>query len=126
MPAQTGGGDGDDYVLGGDGDDVLTGGAGTDILCGGDGADVLIGDAGADWFVFAFGDTGRDTVLGFDGTEDGIALSGFGPGAGVTLTQSALSVILAVDGQEVAIIVGADTADVVEGVNLFFHDLAYA
>ena len=124
------GGEGDDALLGGGGADVLAGGAGADILVGGDGADALSGDAGADWFVFAAGHSARDTILDFDGTPggtgDGIALSGFGPGAAVTLKETGLALVIAVDGIEVAMLIGIGADAVIEGVNLFLHDVAFA
>lgn len=120
------GGAGDDILLGRVGTDVLTGGAGDDILVGGDGVDALSGDDGADWFVFAFGDTGRDTILDFDAAVDGIALSGYRAGAAVTLKNSGLALVLEVDGEEVALLIGTGADEVVQGVNLFFCDVAFA
>ena len=118
------GGTGDDVLLGGDGVDMLTGGDGNDVLAGGGGADLLLGDAGADWFVFAAGEAGRDTVFGFDGSLDLVVLSGFGAGAGVELEQSAAGVSIAVGGTELALLVGVAAADLVEGANLVFSDVA--
>jgi Ca2+-binding RTX toxin-like protein len=119
------GGAGNDVLLGGAGVDVLVGGAGDDVLAGGDGADLLLGDAGADWFVFAAGETGRDTVYGID-AQDRVVLSGYAADAVLALEQSAMGVTVAVDGAEVALLIGAAAADIVPGVNLVFEDLAIA
>ncbi|MFL5296630.1 MAG: calcium-binding protein [Phenylobacterium sp.] len=67
---------------GGAGDDSLTGSAGDDVLAGGDGNDLLAGGGGADRFVFRAGETGRDTIVDFqghgaDGRGDVLALNGF-------------------------------------------------
>ncbi len=82
------GGDGADTLLGNyagnelygmRGDDTLKGGDGADTLNGGAGNDFLWGDAGNDLFVFTLGD-GVDWIGDFTagGTEDAIALYGFG------------------------------------------------
>ena len=65
--------DGADSLLGGEGIDLLRGGAGADTLDGGAGRDRLLGEAGEDVFLFN-GATG-DIVLGFDASEDLIAVS---------------------------------------------------
>lgn len=75
LPAELGGGPGDDALSGGYGDDVLRGDAGDDTIVGGVGNDhesgglgddVLDGGAGAD--VLRGGD-GSDTVFGRDGPD---------------------------------------------------------
>ncbi len=62
------GGSGDTALYGGDGNDRLydLGGNGDDVISGGDGSDRLYGGGGADTFVFREGETGVDTVLGFN------------------------------------------------------------
>jgi len=77
----------DDRIEGGDGDDVLYGDAGNDRVDGGRGADQLFGDAGNDTieggpgadllnggdgndWLYAKGDSTKDSVLGGGGTED--------------------------------------------------------
>ena len=74
-------------VNGGAGNDILTaspagsrlqGGAGDDVLIDGAGSDLLDGGAGADVFIFS-PDGARDTITGFDITQDLIDLSGYGP-----------------------------------------------
>ena len=62
------GGSGDTALYGGDGNDYLydLGGNGDDTISGGDGSDQLYGGSGADTFVFREGETGVDTVLGFN------------------------------------------------------------
>jgi len=77
-----------DIIDGGENNDILRGGKLNDLISGGGGSDVLSGDAGADLLV---GTTGPDTfvisedpdeplageyILGFDGSEDRIALGG--------------------------------------------------
>jgi|GEM_PF-307006 len=70
------GGDGDDQLIGGQGRDILRGDDGDDVLTGGLGDDVLDGGAGADTFDLRGGDTGNDTIVGFD-TSDTVSLTGF-------------------------------------------------
>ena len=111
------GGDGRDFLNGWDGNDTLIGGAGYDDLTGGDGNDRLSGGetydwlrggAGADTFLFdstAF--SGVDLVWDFSVPEGDVLelasiLIGFNPNVDqitdfVSLTQSGLDMILAVD-----------------------------
>ena len=72
------GGLGNDRLFGGRDFDVLFGGEGDDYLDGGAGNDTLTGGLGDDTFFFRFGD-GNDTITDFDGNEDVLRLSQFGP-----------------------------------------------
>jgi Ca2+-binding RTX toxin-like protein len=62
------GGTGNDSLSGGAGIDSLSGGAGNDTLMGGTGSDTLTGGDGSDRFVFAAGDSGKQT--GWDVISD--------------------------------------------------------
>ncbi|WP_299676111.1 DUF6851 domain-containing protein [uncultured Roseobacter sp.] len=120
------GGHGHDTMQGEHGSDTLHGGQGDDILSGGDGPDVLEGGLGADTFVFGFAETGVDLVRDFDSSTDQLHLIGFGAGAQVGLAAGAVGVMLSVDGEEIAILRGADVADVVLGETFFFVDELWA
>lgn len=69
------GNQGNDLLFGGADDDTLYGGQGNDRLSGGEGRDVLYGGLGADGFAYAAADEGRDTIHGFDVTEDQILIA---------------------------------------------------
>jgi glucose/arabinose dehydrogenase len=97
------GGEGEDRLQGGTGDDRLEGGAGNDTLAGGDGADTisggegrnrLDGGAGADTYLFASALFGPDSVVGYAGAEDQVAILGsaFGIAAGTNLAAAGLYV----------------------------------
>ncbi|KAB2861640.1 MAG: calcium-binding protein, partial [Bauldia sp.] len=62
--------DGNDTLNGEAGDDVLSGGDGADRLRGGDGLDTINGGAGADVIAWQAGDSGQDTIAGFNLAED--------------------------------------------------------
>ncbi len=66
---------GDDILDGGSGDDTLYGGQDADRLSGGAGDDVLYGGLGGDSFIYAAADEDRDTVYGFDVSEDRILVA---------------------------------------------------
>jgi Ca2+-binding RTX toxin-like protein len=68
------GGAGDDLLRGGAGNDKLNGGAGNDVLVGGAGNDTLTGGAGRDTYVFNSLTEGKDTIVGFNATDDVIDL----------------------------------------------------
>ncbi|MCF1428468.1 MAG: Ig-like domain-containing protein, partial [Shewanella sp.] len=69
------GGEGNDRIYGGSGNDTLIGGDGDDVLIGGLGDDKMSGGAGADTFVWQRGDTGTDTILGFEKGVDTLDIS---------------------------------------------------
>ncbi len=103
------GGTGNDILIGGTGNDVLSGGIGDDILIGGLGdnslthtigdvdykvSNIFIGGAGNDTmiasgsrdaFVWHEGDSGNDTIIGFDTSEDILDLTAFSQ-AGYTVS----------------------------------------
>ncbi len=90
-----------DILLGGAGADYLYGGAGDDTLDGGTGNDTLQGDGGNDTYLFGRGD-GQDSI-----TYDNVVVAGkhnvlrFKAGVSasdVTVTQSGLSLVLAING----------------------------
>ena len=62
--------DGQDLVSGDAGNDVLYGGAGSDKLRGGDGLDTINGGSGPDIIAWGQGDSGLDTIAGFNLNED--------------------------------------------------------
>ena len=66
----------DNVLDGGAGNDTLNGGNGDDTLVGGAGDDVLSGGAGRDIFVFSASNSGTDTVLDFNSSEDTLQLGG--------------------------------------------------
>ncbi|MDX1303260.1 tandem-95 repeat protein, partial [Photobacterium sp.] len=66
---------GDDTLIGGAGNDILYGQGGNDVLVGGSGDDLLYGGQGHDTFAWAAGDTGTDTIFGFNVNEDKLNLS---------------------------------------------------
>ncbi|WP_211315257.1 type I secretion C-terminal target domain-containing protein [Photobacterium lipolyticum] len=66
---------GDDTLMGGAGNDVLYGQGGNDVLVGGSGDDLLYGGQGHDTYAWAAGDTGTDTIFGFNVNEDKLNLS---------------------------------------------------
>ncbi len=74
------GGNGLQWLYGGAGDDDIKAGSGDDFLGGGFGDDVLSPGAGVDLIRYALGD-GHDSVLGYDATEDFIALDAASFGA---------------------------------------------
>ncbi|WP_150526695.1 putative Ig domain-containing protein [Roseibium sediminis] len=86
------------------GNDTLFGYGGSDRIIGGAGSDYLVGGAGNDTFVFAFGDTGHDTVADF-GTGDVIEFDSslFGTFADVLASASD-------DGVNTYITIDADTS----------------
>ncbi|MCB9948115.1 MAG: type I secretion C-terminal target domain-containing protein [Rhodospirillaceae bacterium] len=61
---------GNDTIFGGAGDDIIFGQEGNDIIFGGDGSDILSGGSGSDTFGFLSTDTGIDTILDFDFSND--------------------------------------------------------
>ncbi len=73
--------DGDDVIAGNDGFNIIYGGAGNDLLIGGNGDDYLYGDtgsgddSGSDTFLWQQGETGLDTIYGFDKNQDILDLS---------------------------------------------------
>ncbi|WP_286162512.1 beta strand repeat-containing protein, partial [Methylobacillus flagellatus] len=86
------GGDNNDKLVGDAGDDVLQGGTGLDYLYGGDGDDVLqsgagndilYSGAGRDRYVWTAADTGADSLVDFDVTQDVLDLTALAstPGA---------------------------------------------
>ncbi|MCW5735034.1 MAG: hypothetical protein KIS73_12955 [Enhydrobacter sp.] len=89
------GGAGDDVIDGGGGNDTLVGGGGNDKLIGGAGIDLLDGGTGADVFAFTSvshsrGVT-RDTVAGFDVSQDSFDLNVFITGVDAALVSGALN-----------------------------------
>ncbi|MGI2261660.1 VWA domain-containing protein, partial [Shewanella sp. GXUN23E] len=69
------GGSGNDKLYGGSGNDTLIGGTGDDVLIGGLGDDNMSGGSGADTFVWQRGDTGTDTIFGFEKGVDTLDIS---------------------------------------------------
>ncbi len=73
-----GGSDGDtvngengaDRIKGEDGNDFLFGGAHNDWIAGGNGLDTINGQSGADVIAWLEGDSGEDTIAGFNLAED--------------------------------------------------------
>ena len=61
---------GQDLINGDAGNDALFGGDGSDKLRGGDGLDTINGGAGPDIFAWTYGDSGRDTIAGFNLGQD--------------------------------------------------------
>jgi Ca2+-binding RTX toxin-like protein len=69
---------GNDFLMGDAGDDVIFGDTGSDLLRGGDGKDTLNAGAGPDIIAWGAGDTGADTIAGFNLAEDKLSFgSGF-------------------------------------------------
>lgn len=74
---------GSDSLTGGGGNDTLLGGTGRDRLTGGGGRDRMNGGAQGDVFVWADPSEGRDTIAGFNGSQDDLEFSAAGFGGGL-------------------------------------------
>lgn len=132
-------GAGDTVIRGGDGDDLITGGAGDDELRGGDGADTINSGAGndivytskgtgdvinlsagvgLDTIVFKNG-TGTTSVTGFDeDLGDSIDVSDLGYSTFAEVLANAYQTDVDGTGTDATVILGADSALVLNGVLL--------
>jgi Ca2+-binding RTX toxin-like protein len=79
-----------DVLIGGSGNDVIHGGIGNDIIAGGDGINTLYGGGGSNVFVFAPGNSFKDTVADFNVAKDVMDFEGFGSIAQITGHMAAL------------------------------------
>ena len=138
---------GNDYVIGSNGDTALYGGDGVDYvydfggsdndtISGGDGADFLYGGGGADTFVFREGETGVDTVWGFNsGAGDRLDITNyldqFDPlqdaiNDFVILTEANGSTTVSVDvdgtgsgaAQDIAVLSGSTSLDITDVIDV--------
>ncbi|WP_340107827.1 calcium-binding protein [Pikeienuella sp. HZG-20] len=111
-----------DVITGSAGGDNIFGLGGNDRLGGGEGNDALTGGAGADSFVFTHDGAGNlDTIMdygdGADRVDLGALLTEAGAGnnavdveAAVALRSAGDDTLLSVDGQDVALLIGAHTS----------------
>ncbi|MEM9583526.1 MAG: DUF6851 domain-containing protein [Pseudomonadota bacterium] len=120
------GGRGDDMVFGNDGDDHLTGGRGNDIISGGNGFDMLAGGRGEDVFVFHIDDSGVDQVKDFKANADIVLIEGVSDESQASFEKQGNSLVLSVEGKELAVFNKLDLGELEQGVNLFFDELALA
>lgn len=113
---------GEDTLDGGADDDMLRGGRDDDILIGGEDADFLKGGWGEDVFVFYKGEAGIDFIADFRSYEDELVLIGFDADAEVSFTQLRRSVLVEVDGEDIAELRRMSDDDLELGVNVFLED----